>query len=132
MKLLFSLFIALCFSTLAFGHGDEHKAGHESLEQKKTETLSGQLIGLTCFVKHQSKGDSHKDCFRECAEKGLPIGILTADKQIYQISGVGHTDLKTTNKQFIKYAEQDVVVKGEIFESNNMNMVVVKGIKLAK
>lgn len=123
--LVFLSFLAL--STPIFAHGDKHDE-----HAKKLETISGQLIGLTCFVKHQSKGEGHIDCFKECAEKGLPIGILTKDNKIYQISGEGHTDLKETNKQFLKYAEKDVVVKGEIFKGPNLNMVVVKGIKLSK
>tara|TARA_R110000868_G_scaffold32343_4_gene117673 strand:- start:7195 stop:7578 length:384 start_codon:yes stop_codon:yes gene_type:complete len=117
----------LLFTTNLLAHGDKHDE-----HAKKLETISGQLIGLTCFVKHQSKGEGHIDCFKECAEKGLPIGVLTKDNQIYQISGEGHTDLKETNKQFLKYAEKDVVVKGEIFKGHNLNMVVVKGIKLSK
>jgi hypothetical protein len=133
MKFIMMLFCSLLLSIDVYAHGDEHKSSHHpSVNDKKQEVLTGKLIGLTCFVKHGAVGETHKDCFKECAESGLPIGVLTADKKIYQISGEGHTDLKTTNKQFIKYAEQDVVVKGEIFESNNINMIVVKGIKLAK
>ncbi|MBH48147.1 MAG: hypothetical protein CME71_08255 [Halobacteriovorax sp.] len=133
MNSILILFFSLFLSTNIYAHGDEHKSSDQSgMNDKKQEVLSGKLIGLTCFIKHGAVGKSHKDCFKECAENGLPIGILTADKKIYQISGEGHADLKTTNKQFIKYAEQDVVVKGEVFQSNNMNMVVVKGIKLSK
>ncbi len=136
-KLLIILMSLLVSINLAFAHGDEHSekkkehsshSGHDSMEQKD-EMVKGQLVGLTCFVKHASKGPSHKDCFKECAQKGLPIGILTKDNKIYQISGEGHGDLKETNKKFLKYAEEEVMAKGKVFTSNGMNMIVVKGIK---
>ena len=120
----------------SYAHGDKHKAesgmhsGHDSLESPDI-VVKGQLIGMTCFIKHESKGEKHKDCFKECANKGLPIGILTKNRKIYQISGEGHADLKETNKKFLKYAEAQVVAKGKVFSSNGTNMIVVKGIKRA-
>jgi len=120
----------------SYAHGDKHKdesnmhSGHDSIDTPDV-VVKGQLIGMTCFIKHQSKGEKHKDCFKDCANKGLPIGILTGDHKIYQISGEGHADLKETNKKFLKYAEEQVVAKGKVFTSNGTNMIVVKGIKKA-
>lgn len=135
-------FCALATSLIAFNysyaqgemHCSSHASGHSnhgSAADSKEVTISGQLVGLTCLIKHDSKGASHKDCFKECAEKGLPIGILTKENKIYQISGEGHADLSETNKKFLKYAEEEVIVKGAVFTSNGMNMIVVKGIKKA-
>jgi hypothetical protein len=140
-KILIILMSFLVSINLAFADGDKHQhsekkkehsshSGHDSIE--KDVMIKGQLIGLTCFVKHASKGPTHKDCFKECAEKGLPIGILTKDNKIYQVSGEGHSDLKETNKKFLKYAEEEVMAKGKVFTSNGMNMIVVKGIKKVK
>lgn len=121
----------------AYAHGDDHGHGkdthstsHDSIDTKD-EMIKGQLVGLTCFIKHSSKGPTHKDCFKECAEKGLPIGILTKENKIFQISGEGHEDLKITNKKFLKYAEEQVMAKGKVFSSNGVSMIVVKGIKKA-
>ena len=124
-KLLILIATALLSLGSAYAHGDKHS------EEKKDTVIKGQLVGMTCFVKHNSKGASHEDCFKECAKKGLPIGILTKDNVIFQISGKGHEDLVETNKKFLKYAEKDVIAKGETFSSNGVNMIVVKGIKKA-
>ena len=134
---LFIVVTLLIIFNFAYADGGTHShkagghSGHDSIEEKD-EMITGQLVGLTCFIKHDSKGPTHKDCFKECAEKGLPIGILTKDNKIYQISGEGHGDLKETNKKFLKYAEENVMAKGKIFTSNGMNMIVVKGIKKVK
>lgn len=126
--LLFSLTILSMFDNLTFANEN----GHHQKSDIKSETIQGQLVGLTCFVKHGSKGDEHKDCFKECAEKGLPIGVLTKNQGIYQISGEGHGDLRETNKKFLKYAEKEIIAKGKLFKSNGFNMIVVDAIKLAK
>ncbi|PIP89051.1 MAG: hypothetical protein COW01_15820 [Bdellovibrionales bacterium CG12_big_fil_rev_8_21_14_0_65_38_15] len=120
----------------SYAHGDKHEeeGGMHSEHHAKESpdvVVKGQLIGMTCFIKHQSKGEKHRDCFKDCANKGLPIGILTGDHKIYQISGEGHADLKETNKKFLKYAEEQIVAKGKVFSSNGINMIVVKGIKKA-
>jgi len=125
-KLFMVIATVILSLSYAHAHGDEHS------EEKKESIVKGQLIGMTCFVKHNSKGSSHVDCFKECAKKGLPIGILTEDKVIFQISGSGHEDPIKTNKKFLKYAEEKVIAKGETFSSNGVKMIVVKGIKKAK
>jgi len=140
IKLLIALVSFLASTNSAFANGDEHAqkkeqhsnhAAQDSSDEKET-IVKGQLVGLTCFIKHDSKGPKHKNCFKECAEKGLPVGILTKNNKIYQISGEGHGDLKETNKKLLKYAEEEVIAKGKVFSSNGMNMIVVKGIKKAK
>lgn len=86
-------------------------------------------IDMTCFLKHDSKGDTHKTCAQECAAKGLPIGILTDDGKIYQVMGKGHEDLKTVNQPLVKYMETKVIVVGEVFEKQGERVMVVEKIK---
>jgi len=136
LSLCLLLFVLVGSLNISFASGGEHHeekgvhAGHHAKDTPDV-VVKGQLIGMTCFIKHNSKGEKHKDCFKDCAEKGLPIGILTADHKIYQISGEGHADLKETNKKFVKFAEEQVIAKGKVFSSNGTNMMVVEGIKKA-
>ncbi|MBN22436.1 MAG: hypothetical protein CL678_14225 [Bdellovibrionaceae bacterium] len=132
-------------SMLAYGHGDDsnhqdthEEAGHKSgdhhqqshhQEKAKESRIEGKLVGLTCFVKHGATGEGHRKCAQECAEKGLPLGILTADGKLFQVSGQGHASLKETNMKLLKYAEKDIIAMGETFEKNGMNMIVVSKLK---
>lgn len=138
MKKSFLVFMLTLLSNLGitYANGDMHmhdKANHSGHHGKDVPdvVVEGKLIGLTCFIKHGAIGEKHKDCFKECAEKGLPIGILTKENKIYQVSGEGHDDLKNTNVKFLKYAEEQVVAKGKVFSNNGINMLVIKGIKKA-
>lgn len=103
-----------------------HK-GHQEIKGKSV-TLKGELIGLTCFIKHGSKGKTHKSCAKECAEKGLPIGLLS-DGKIYQVSGDGHKSLVEAYKPLLKYLESTVSVKGKVFEKNGVKILVVSKIR---
>lgn len=105
---------------------DMHK-GHHTMNGQSV-TLSGELIGLTCFIKHGSKGKSHRSCAKDCAEKGLPIGLLS-DGQIYQVSGKGHKSLIEAYKPLLKYMESNVEVKGKVFEKSGLKMLVIDKIK---
>lgn len=141
---IFFLLVAGAFSTPSFaGEGHDHMKGstHEghSMGSKnmhanhgtkdgKAVTLSGELIGLTCFVKHGSKGKSHKACAKSCAEKGLPIGLLSGGT-IYQVSGKGHSSLKEAYKPLLKYVEEKVTIKGTLFEKNGLKVIVIQKIK---
>jgi len=139
MKNLLPLFFAfnlLIFCNSVLAHGDEEheksEAGHEAQghhAEGKEQRLEGQLIGLTCFIKHGGTGESHTKCARECAEKGLPLGVLTEAGKIYQISGEGHATLKETNAKLLKYVEKKVIVMGKAFEKNGIAMLVVTKIK---
>lgn len=134
---ILTTFVLTLFSAHSFaegmghGHGDHaskdmHKS-HHSMDGKSV-TLSGELIGLTCFIKHGSKGKTHRSCAKDCAEKGLPIGLLS-DGKIYQVSGDGHKSLVEAYKPLLKYMESNVKVKGKVFEKNGLKMLVIDKIK---
>lgn len=43
----------------------------------KTEAkLVGEVICLSCYVDHESKGPEHAACAASCAKRGVPMGIL--------------------------------------------------------
>lgn len=111
-------------------HSD--RGGHNeqpAVAAAKATEVRGQMIDMTCFLKHDSKGDTHKTCAQECAAKGLPIGILTDDGKIYQVMGKGHEDLKTVNQPLIKYMETQVIAIGTVFEKQGERVIIVEKIK---
>jgi hypothetical protein len=113
------------------GHKDHKMAGHDMEESAgpKEVQLEGRIIGLTCFLKHKMDPKDHVSCAKMCAEKGLPLGLLTKDGKIYQVTGPGHESLVEVNKPLLKYAEQMVKVKGQAFSTNGVHMIIIEKIK---
>ncbi len=64
-----TLLIALP-SSIAFADGDEI-------------ALEGEIVDLSCYLSSGKKGRIHKTCAQRCADRGLPIGILTDDGKVY-------------------------------------------------
>jgi len=132
MLALFALPLML-FADDKSGHGESHE--HATTTAKAhdtagdTKTLQGKIIGLTCYLKHDAIGESHKKCAKECAEKGLPLALLTDDGQLYQIMGKGHEELKKVNASLLAYIEEEVTVVGETYSKHGMNSITIEKIK---
>src|SRR6266571_4351107 len=49
------------------------------------DSVTGEVVDLACYMVHpqSSVGAGHKKCAEVCLKKGLPAGLLTADKQLY-------------------------------------------------
>lgn len=115
-----------------FAHeGEKHdEMNHEQAGVEKT--ITGQMIDVACYFKHNAQGPEHRQCARECAQKGLPMAILANDGKIYQIMGAGHDELKTINTAFLDYVEEKVVAVGQVYEKNGSNILVISKIKKTK
>lgn len=121
--------LALIPQTVVSHEDETHKALAKHEKDGQTQTLKGQIIGMTCFIQHGAKGATHKDCAKECAQKGLPLGLLTDQGKLYQIMGKGHEDLKTVNARLMDYIEENVVVVGKTFKAAGVNALVIQKIK---
>lgn len=45
--------------------------------------VEGEILDMTCYLHKGSTGRRHKACAEMCAEKGLPIGVLTDSGEAY-------------------------------------------------
>ncbi|OGR91379.1 MAG: hypothetical protein A2V88_16860 [Elusimicrobia bacterium RBG_16_66_12] len=53
----------------------------------KTETLSGELLDMSCYMMHEGKGKKHAKCAAACVAGGAPVGLLTKDGKVYLVVG---------------------------------------------
>lgn len=103
---------------------------HEGEEGDKDQTITGEVMDLTCYATHPDTGSgaAHADCARQCIEKGLPAGILTKDGDLYVALGSNH---KKANKKLASFAGKEVEVRGHIKETGHTKFFVVEGVKEA-
>ncbi len=93
--------------------------GAEEKAADATQTIKGEVVDLMCYLDHGAKGDKHKGCAKKCIESGGPVGLLTADDQLYLIIG----DHAPINKELADKAAQTVTLKGKVVERNGMKMI---------
>jgi hypothetical protein len=84
-----------------------------------TQTVKGEVVDLMCYLDHGAKGEKHKGCASKCIQSGGPVGLLTADDQLYLVIG----DHKPINDQLAEKAAQTVTVTGKVVERNGMKMI---------
>jgi hypothetical protein len=56
---------------------------------RAADTVRGELVTIMCVAKNGAKGqgEAHADCAIDCAKKGYPLAILTADGTMYKVAG---------------------------------------------
>jgi len=85
----------------------------------ETTKVKGEVVDLMCYLDHGAKGDKHAGCAETCIKAGTPVGILTADNQLYLVVG----DHKPINDRLAAYAAKTITVKGKVVERNGMKMI---------
>ena len=105
--------------TLALGASLALPALSLAAESGQTQTIKGEVVDLMCYLDHGAKGDKHKGCAAKCIKSGGPVGLLTADDQLYLVIG----DHKPINDDIAAKAAQTVTLKGKVVERNGMKMI---------
>ena len=93
------------------------------------DSVTGEVVDLACYMVHpqSSVGAGHKKCAEVCLKKGLPAGLLTADKQLYLLLE-DHDNSKPYATVREKAAET-VTVEGQKVTQNGMQGIVVEAVK---
>jgi len=96
----------------------------------KTEAkLVGEVICLSCYVDHESKGAEHTACAASCAKRGVPMGILQDKTGNVFMVVKGHTGANETLQPF---AGKRVALTGRWLERGGakiFNLNTVAGAK---
>lgn len=74
------------------------------------DKVTGEVIDLSCYLHHPdtSTGGGHRKCAEMCAKKGLPMGLLTSDKQVFLLLE-DHDNPKAYAAALAKAAQQATV-----------------------
>jgi hypothetical protein len=93
------------------------------------DTLTGEIVDLACYIPHPASGSGagHRKCAETCVKKGLPMGLLTEDKQVYLLLE-DHENPKPYAALKEKAAEK-VTVEGEKVAQGGVQALVVEVVK---
>jgi hypothetical protein len=92
------------------------------------DTVTGEVVDLACYLPHpEMKGSGHRKCAETCAKKGMPLGILTDDKQVYLLLE-DHENPKPYEQAKAKAAEK-ITVEGDKATQGGLQAIVVESVK---
>ena len=107
-----TLFVGAAFSLAQLSFGAEKK------ESGSTQTITGEVVDLMCYLDHGAKGEKHKGCAEKCIKGGGPVGLLSGD-QVYLVIG----DHEPINDKLADKAAQTITLKGKVVERSGMKMI---------
>jgi len=90
-------------------------------------TLTGEIVDLSCYLTGGKKGRAHRACAKRCADRGLPIGILTEDGTVYLLLE-DHAD-EDPYEQAKKLAGDNAQIKGKKFAGRGLASVLVHSVE---
>ena len=93
-------------------------------------TITGTVIDVSCKFGQGLSGADHKMCTEVCADKGIPLAILGSDGKLYiptsaAMPGDGQ------NARLKPFAEQQVTVRGKIFDAGGAQAIQIESIRKA-
>ena len=93
------------------------------------ETLTGEVVDMACYVPHPatSRGNGHRKCADTCLKKGMPMGLVTADKQVYLL--LEDHDNPKPYGQLKEKAAETVSVEGTKVSEGGVQGFVVETLK---
>lgn len=113
-RILFALAAAAVAAVVVHADAGHDHADHDAVPEG-TVTLKGEIIDISCYVRHESRGPKHVKCATFCATKGMPFGFLEAETgRIYLLLPDGHAD---PTKGLREYFGQQVQATGILTEA---------------
>lgn len=104
---------------------ESHPADHGQMEAN-AKTITGEVIDITCYLRHDLKGEEHIKCAAYCAGLGMPLGLLADDSdRIYLIVPSGHADPK---EGVLDHIGKRVKVEGLVHEAGGLTSLQINKI----
>ena len=108
-------------------HAGGTDAALHGLEMAASRTVKGEIIDITCYLRHQASGKEHIGCAVMCANMGMPLGVLEdGSAQIYLIIPTGHADPKAG---VLEHLGKHVEVQGTVLALGGMATLEIKEVK---
>jgi hypothetical protein len=103
----------------------------------KTTTVKGQVVDEGCSLKEMAdhKAGDHQmpasmdECALECAKRGEPLALLTADGKVYRITGGLAAN---NNAKLIPHMKHTVEITGDVTEKDGKVLIAANDLKMSK
>lgn len=131
MRKLLILAISISVVVISFAQEEYHKHGKEVKQTEVVQKLEGEVLDLACFITHEEgkgEGKKHKKCASKCILGGVPMGLLTKDRDVYLI--LEDHDKKAPYEQLKKMAAEKVIVTGKVIKKGGVQTIIVDNVEM--
>lgn len=97
----------------------------------KVETITGEVIDVSCYLQVGKHGEKHRDCGQKCLRNGQPMGLLTKDGKVYLLMEEEHNprrdSMTTLREACIENMARVMEVTGTVTEVEGNRAIFVQG-----
>ena len=121
---LFALFVVLSLTSVA---------GQKSEKKGKETTITGEVVDVSCYLAHGSKGmgEGHSSCAEACAKAGGPLGIVTKNGKLY-VSVLPDDHLAGPNAKLVDHVSHNVEATGILRSQGGVNGIMITKVEMTK
>lgn len=94
-------------------------------------TVTGTVVDVSCKFGQGLSGADHRKCAQVCADKGIPLAILSDDGTLYVPTSAAMPG-DDQNERLKEHAEHRVTVKGKVFPAGGARAIQIASITPAK
>jgi hypothetical protein len=87
-------------------------------------TITGTVIDVSCKFGQGLTGADHKMCAGVCADKGIPLAILTDDGKLFLAISPAMPG-ESQNARLKEFAETRVTVTGKVFNAGGASAIEI-------
>jgi len=110
---------------------DKSKQGMSmEMPKGKDVKITGTVVDVSCKFGQGLTGESHRMCAQVCADRGLPLAILTDDGKLYIPTSAGMPG-DAQNGRLKDFAEHRVTVEGKAFAAGGAQAIQIAAISPA-
>lgn len=124
---------ALALALGAMAPAAAHAQGNAKMPaapKGKEVTITGVVVDVSCKFGQGLSGASHQMCAQVCADKGIPLAILTKEGKLYIPTSAAMPG-DNQNPQLKEFAEQEVTVTGKAFSAGGAEAIQIATVKKA-
>ena len=110
------------------------EANKEALQNGKVETVTGEVVDVSCYLQLGKRGEAHVACGTKCLQNGQPIGLLADDGDLVILFAEEHhprrDGLTHLQKVFVPLLSKTVTVTGMETEMKGVHALFVSAEEL--
>lgn len=99
------------------------------------ETIVGEVVDTTCYLIHEGRGESHRECAVTCVKAGSPAAILDekTKKLVFALAPISqHHHHKTRpDEKLLPFVGERVKVRGAVFNRAGVKAIVLDSVEKA-
>ena len=106
------------------------------LRHARLETLTGEVVDVSCYLQLGKRGEAHIPCGQKCVRNGQPIGLLTDRGKLYLVMPEEHHARRdgkaTVVERFAELMSQRVTVTGMVTHDGDSRAIFVRSMPEAR